>query len=394
MKRTKCSAIIKNIIGPYFQKKLIRDIGESSYSLLIDESTDISVQKYLGISIIYFSEVNSKIVTTSLGLVELNACDANGIANAVLKTIAKYGLQKSNFKGLGTDNASVMVGVNNGVYKLLQSNCQDLILVRCICHSLQLATSAAAQQLPGSIEFVLKETYDWFARSSNRRQAYKDIYNLINHGSDPTKIVHSCTTRWLSIEGAVNSIYNQWLELKTHFSMIKEVDNCYSAEILHSLYNDENYAFLCFLKPTLSQVNRVNKSFEAKSADPTKLFDDVSKLLQELVSKVTTPTSKFQLFKDNIDEYFDSYCYLGYLFEVQMKKMVEAGFGEESRVRKHCHEFLKALIKEIINRTPENIKILTHIKAFSVNNALKHSKNNIVDILVFFKKRWNTNHNY
>lgn len=107
--------------------------------------------------------------------------------------------------------------------------------------------------------------------------------------------------------------------------------------------------------------------------------------MHELVNKVTTPT-KFQLFKDDIEEYFDRYCYLGYLFEVQIKKMVESGFSQELRLRKHCHEFLRALIKEITNRTPDNIKILTHIETFSIDNALKHPKNNIVDILAFFRK--------
>jgi len=47
--RTKCTAIIKNVLSPYFQNNLKDDIGNGRFSILVDESTDISVIKYLGI---------------------------------------------------------------------------------------------------------------------------------------------------------------------------------------------------------------------------------------------------------------------------------------------------------------------------------------------------------
>jgi len=38
--------------------------------------------------------------------------------------------------GLRSDNASVMVGINNGVHAILKEDNPNLILIRCICHSL------------------------------------------------------------------------------------------------------------------------------------------------------------------------------------------------------------------------------------------------------------------
>jgi len=62
--RTKCSAIIMNVLAPFFITKLKNDIRFSKYSLLLDESTDISVSKYLGIAVNYFSKSLNKIMTT------------------------------------------------------------------------------------------------------------------------------------------------------------------------------------------------------------------------------------------------------------------------------------------------------------------------------------------
>lgn len=52
--RTKCGEIIQNVLSPHFISAIKTDIGDSKYSLIIDESTDISVQKYLGMVIRYF----------------------------------------------------------------------------------------------------------------------------------------------------------------------------------------------------------------------------------------------------------------------------------------------------------------------------------------------------
>jgi hypothetical protein len=69
MHRTKCTTVISNVIAPHFQATLRKSIGDQSFSLLIDESTDISVLMFLGITIMYFDLKVGKIVSTYLALV-------------------------------------------------------------------------------------------------------------------------------------------------------------------------------------------------------------------------------------------------------------------------------------------------------------------------------------
>lgn len=109
----------------------------------------------------------------------MNECDADGIVGTLKATLAKFNIPLQNLMGIGTDNASVMTGVNNGIYAKLKRDLPNLVLVRCICHSLQLAVSAVTKQfLPRNLEFIIKETYDWFSRSSSRQAAYKELINL------------------------------------------------------------------------------------------------------------------------------------------------------------------------------------------------------------------------
>ena len=100
----------------HFEANLLNDIGKNKFSLLIDESNDISVLKLLGISIIYYSDIHKKVVSTYLGLVEIEECDAENIVLAIKNLLRMKNLNLTNLITIGTGNASVMTGINNGVY--------------------------------------------------------------------------------------------------------------------------------------------------------------------------------------------------------------------------------------------------------------------------------------
>lgn len=90
--RTKCSALIRNILYEHFKSELQKDIGNGHFSLLIDESTDISVTKLLAVCIVYFSKEQSRVISTLLGIVELEQGTADYIVTAVKSLLSDYGL--------------------------------------------------------------------------------------------------------------------------------------------------------------------------------------------------------------------------------------------------------------------------------------------------------------
>lgn len=102
-------------------------------------------------------------------LVELEEYDSNAIVHAIKSTLYSKELNLPQLYGIRTGNAFFMVGMNNGVFKKLKDEIPALIHVPCICHSLQFAVSAAASEmLPRNTEYIIRETYNWFAYSSLR----------------------------------------------------------------------------------------------------------------------------------------------------------------------------------------------------------------------------------
>lgn len=388
MHRTKCTYIICNTLKPHFEQLLMKVISNGPFSLLIDESTDISVLKFLGISVMYFNQNEGQIVSTYLALVEMEACDSDAITQAVTSTLREKGLNIKNMVGLGSDNASVMVGINNGVYQKILKEVPTLVHIPCVCHSLQLAVSAAANEtLPRHIEYLIKETYNWFSHSSLRQAQYKNLYKAINDNHSPLKIVKSCDTRWLSIETAVGRILKQWIELKTLFGIARLNEKCYSAEILYKMYCDNNnLAYLTFLHPILLEIQLVNKSFESNSADPSKLLSDLTLLVRSVAKRFVNPYCREDPLITNMDSYVMPQMHFSKEFEDLIKDINKK---DQHELKDRCLHFLKVLLKQFQQRLPTNIHILEKVSLVSVKIALRVVKEPLTPLMEMFKYETN-----
>lgn len=386
--RSKCSAIIKNVWHPQFKKMLRNDV-HGAYSLIVDESTDVGDQKYLGIVLKYFSVSRKTVLGSFLKLQPLEGGDATSIVNGIKTVLGEFGLDIQNCVGIGTDNASVMVSRENGVYGKLKREIKHLVLVPCVCHSLQLAISEACKKfLPAKLEFLVAETFCWFSRSTARQQQYKRIFNLINEGRNPKKIVRACQTRWLSVEPAVGEILAQWVELELHFQLAKTADNCYTANELHEIYKNTTLkSYLIFVHPHLQAVQRVNKLFQGSSTtDMSKLFREICCLIEETASVVVNKVTGFDYLSSDITDarFHMPNPNLGYEFETHIVELQNSGTvsaPELAEVRKNCIQFLINLVLSLRKRVPENINILRNIDQISVASALRHDKTTLVPIL-------------
>lgn len=81
--RTKCSAILNNIVSISILEELISELKTSKYSLLIDESTNIVGSKHLCLCARFFSEQNSCIETAFLALIPVNSTTGAALYGAI-----------------------------------------------------------------------------------------------------------------------------------------------------------------------------------------------------------------------------------------------------------------------------------------------------------------------
>ena len=126
--------------------------------------------------------------------------------NTIKSQLEHDGLSLQNLVGIGVDGANVMVGKHNSVTAILKKELQDLIVVKCICHSLHLCAERAAETLPRQLEFMVREIHNWFAYSFKRIEEDKNLYETINNNRNIKKVQGLSGTRWLARFDAINTI--------------------------------------------------------------------------------------------------------------------------------------------------------------------------------------------
>ena len=118
----------------------------------------------------------------------MEKCEASSIVTALIKLLVTKNPNINNCIAIVTDNAGVMVGINNGAYSKLKQENPSLILMRCVCHSIQLVMSyASAECLPMNLEYLNAKTHNWSAKSSVRQSKYNELNKAINDGSQSAK---------------------------------------------------------------------------------------------------------------------------------------------------------------------------------------------------------------
>ena len=134
--RTKSSKFISAVIAPAFLTELITDIGDFRYSIIADESTDISSTKFMALCVRYFSKTKKIFIVDFLGLLEVTNCTGKALAGALLEYLDKIRLPAKRMKSIGVDGAFNMCGQWNsythlrGVVPVLIWSCLDVSFPR------------------------------------------------------------------------------------------------------------------------------------------------------------------------------------------------------------------------------------------------------------------------
>jgi hypothetical protein len=202
--RTKCSHIIKNVLGKSETENLVVYLRKNKFSILVDESTDIATKKSLCILVRYTKEL--KLQTQLLELLTIDAADRSAVNlyRQFKDCLQSHNIPVTNIIGVASDGASVMIGKNNSFFTCLKSDVPDALLIRCVCHSAAIIASSACEQLPRTPEELIRNIYNYISGSAKRSSVLQEIQEFMK--IEQTKILNVSATRWLSRHASITRI--------------------------------------------------------------------------------------------------------------------------------------------------------------------------------------------
>ncbi|XP_008179532.1 zinc finger MYM-type protein 1-like [Acyrthosiphon pisum] len=144
------SAKIQNEIissaGDILLEKIVKEVNSAKcFSVLADETTDISVKEQLALCVRYVvgSDENVFVCERFLKYIEIHSLTGKDIASTIVNGLNSCGIDCSNMYGQGYDGASNMSGRFKGTQKIVRETCPKALYVHCAAHSLNLAVSTS-----------------------------------------------------------------------------------------------------------------------------------------------------------------------------------------------------------------------------------------------------------
>lgn len=195
LKRKKATRLVVQVLAPYFQKQLVADLKSHRFAVIIDETTDVSVEKSLIVVVRYWKDGFTK--DRILDLIKVESATADDIFMALKTLFDKYNIPYTNIIAFASDGASTMMGKISGVQMKFKDIAPDIYVQVCLCHALHLCSSYAAKCIPDVVEQFVRDVYTYFAHSSRRLSELKECQIFSNE--KPHKMLCVSQTRWLSL---------------------------------------------------------------------------------------------------------------------------------------------------------------------------------------------------
>ncbi|XP_062180364.1 uncharacterized protein LOC133884813 [Phragmites australis] len=133
-------------------KEIKKEIGDGYFSILIDESRDISIKEQMTV-IVRFVNKKGKVMERFLGLKHVTETTSDALKGALFELLSTHGLDIARVRGQGYDGASSMRGEFNGLQKLIRDENPYAFYVHCFAHQLQLVVVSVVGSCTSIHEF-------------------------------------------------------------------------------------------------------------------------------------------------------------------------------------------------------------------------------------------------
>ena len=390
LKRTKATRILHDI-SQVAQEQLHRVMRDNKFSIIIDETTDISTCKSCAVVVKLFNKVSGKIETKFLDLLpvydtinmpstshdEATGSTGEHLFQLLTSYFNKHAIPLENLIGFAADGASNIMGVHNSLCSRLRVVAPGVTILKCTCHSLHLCASQAAKTLPRMCEDLIRNIYTYFSHSAKRVNEFKEFQSFCE--VKPHKLLHAAQTRWLSLEMAVNRVVEQWQPLKLYFSQKHLEDRLSVSSTIYESLNDPSvllyFHFLSFILPKFTKVNLI-----FQKAEPTihRLYDTCMTLIKDILrcymkQEIISCTSDITLIDPSDEKHFLPLenIYLGVDVHRLLQSPEHRGNTDMIRhVRNRCRMFLITACLELKKRLPFGSKLLEMCSRFSVGKCV------------------------
>jgi len=279
-------------VGDVIVEKIVERVKRCKFfSVLIDETTDVSAVKQMMVCLRYVDTSYWIIREDFVGFVEMNLITGLAIKMQFLINLKEIGLDINNLRGQEYDGGTNMSEKNNGAQALIQKDQNLAFYTHCFRHSLNLCLSKACNVLfIKNIMGIVSCVATYFCASAKRADKLKSIIEAgvsdnSEHGKK-MKLKKLCEIRWVERHNVLITFKSLYIYLVHALEDLQHDNNhetsCKAILYLNSIIKSD---FLVSLEVALTGFNytlQLSISLQSKQQDLSKALSDIMVILKAL----------------------------------------------------------------------------------------------------------------
>ncbi|CAF3976119.1 unnamed protein product [Rotaria sp. Silwood2] len=320
------SPLIQNeligLMATHIRKKISEKIKGRFFSLMADETRDISGKEQLSIVVrVVDPNVNmnegqseqSPVKEFFLGFIKLDDFDAESLTHEIVRFLLSVNIDIQNCIAICFDGASVMSGRHAGVQALLrQRYIPNAIYVHCYAHKLNLVICDITKGVPYLSEFysIISKINRYFNQSSVCNETFKHVQQQLKLDCSKqciTTIKTWAETRWDSRWTSIHSIIENYQALILSLDELENESTERSIDargLLLSLKESLFIVTIFILHCILGKIKILSDQLKSKSLD----FGTAHKLISNVMNEIDALRNEQEFSKifDRITEFCTS----------------------------------------------------------------------------------------
>uniref|UniRef100_G1KXM5 DUF4371 domain-containing protein n=1 Tax=Anolis carolinensis TaxID=28377 RepID=G1KXM5_ANOCA len=310
----KTAAMNAQYTSPQIQNELIKICGEKlvqtivdrcnasqCFSILADETLDVSTSEQLSLSVRYIDVEIGGIREDFIGFVKIHDMTGEGLADIILKTLEKIGLNLQYLCGQSYDGAANMSGHISGAQAIISEKYPEAVYIHCSAHSLNLALAKACS-IPAvrNCQGTISSVCNFFRASSIRLELLQKNIKDSFPESRAKSLLPLCETRWVERQDAVlrfvelYSVVVRTLEELKESPLYNSETSSQAEQLLFTVLNAGFVVTIHILRKFLSSSLQLNKTLQRVDVDIFGSLQYVDSLLEKAREMSTDSVKEFQ----------------------------------------------------------------------------------------------------
>jgi len=320
-KATYISYTIQNELIEVCKKEItfhiLKEIEQAKfYSIMFDETTDISKMSQMSLIIRYIH--NEKVYERFIAFIDCHQYLYKGqtveeieevtiepkitgdmLGSTVINIMSELGLNINNCIGIATDGCTVMVSTTKGAVKKVQETAKNALYSPCNNHALNLSLSKCSTvQSVRNCVGTMKEIISFFNVSAKRHYILKNTLKDRNH------LISICDTRWVERHDSILLFKKCLPDIIKSLTSISEWEDMTSSSKANTFLNTINCEFIISmysLSSILSVTYHASKILQLRDQDISSAFEIVRDIVLVLKEKRSNATDVFNnIFKESV----------------------------------------------------------------------------------------------